>query len=393
MDPRGRSEFWHEGQRYEVREWNDAPTADELGEGLALLGAARARWVLDAAMRTGRPIESFALPRWSSGIDETRPGSHDLLERILDEVRSGYKLIVTRDVRPPSEVAFWEAQAVDLSDLAEPLPSEDTWVEFVFEYPDGTKVEGLEYVLVDPSESQAPGKLGSNGTISKRGVAPGDYTVVLKEVEHVAWVQPPATATEALRVVARTSGYPDGTPATVKLYRERIESAGDELATVEAQIQGDVVEAVLTYDPAADPNAEPGESVVGLIAEVSVDGGKSWAKTPSALALQLPTLRGVRWGQARVDAGDTVEIVVEAVGHPGGTMVALEVWRLDFVEGDNKLCDVGPVEIVGTEAVASVAFDAPGEYYVVATVEATGASARSDLLWCAWVAADEAEAA
>ena len=395
MRARHRNEFWHEGRRYELREWDDAPTAAELGRGMSLLAAAQARWVLGGAVRNGRPIASFGLPRWSSAADEPFARTHELLDRILDEVRSGHKLLVTKDVRPAIDgVALWEEQAVDLSDLAAPLPPDDTWVEFVFEYPDGTKVSGLEYVLLDPSESEEAGKLGESGTITKKGVAPGDYTVVLKEVERAAWVKPRAAATDELQVVARTSGYPDGTPATVKLYRERIESPGDELATVEATIQGDVVEAVLAYDPAADPNAEPGESVVGLIAEVSVDGGKSWAKTPRALALQLPTLRSVRWAQPRVDAGDSVEIVVEAPGHAAGTTVALELWRLDWLEGDTKVCDIGPVEIVGTKAVARCEpIDAPGEYYVVATVDATGASARSDLLWCAWVETEEAVAA
>jgi hypothetical protein len=386
VDPGQRSEFWHEGQRYELREWNDAPTAEELGGGMSLLGAAQARWVLDGAA-------SFGLPRWSPAADDTFARNHEL-ERILDEVRSGHKLLVTRDVQPPIDaIASWEDQVVDLSDLAPAPPPEDTWVEFVFEYPDGTKVDGLEYVLVDPAASEEAGKLGKNGTITKRGIAPGEYTVVLKEVERAAWVKPRAAATDELQVVARTSGYPDGTPVTIKLYRERIESGGDELATVEAQIQDDVVEAVLTYDPATDPNAEPGESIVGLIAEVSVDGGKSWAKTPTALALQLPTLRSARWVQPRVDAGATVELVVEAVGHAAGTMVALELWRLDWVGGDSKVCDIGPVEIVGTRAVADAKIDDPGEYYVVATVDATKASARSDLLWCAWVESAEADAA
>lgn len=386
MDPRHRSEFWHDGQRYELREWNDAPTADELGGGMSLLGAAQARWVLDGAA-------GFGLPRWSSAADDAFARSHDL-ERILDEVRSGHKLLVTEDVGlGTGAVASWEEEVVDLSDLAPPPPPEDTWVEFVFEYADGTKVDGLEYVLVDPADAEEAGTLGKNGTITKRGIAPGDYTVVLKEVERAAWVEPRAAATDELAVVARTSGYPDGTPVTIKLYRERIESAGDELATVEAQIQDDVVEAVLTYDPANDPNAEPGESIVGLIAEVSVDGGKSWAKTPTALALQLPSLRSVGWVQARVDAGGSVEIVVEALGHAAGTMVALELWRLDFLEGDGKVCDIGPAEIVGTKATAAATIDAPGEYYVVAKVDATGASARSDLLWCAWVESEEAVAA
>jgi hypothetical protein len=391
--------FWHGGQRFELRDWHDAPTPAERAAGVSIVrGEAQARWILGGALRGMPGDETFATDPWS--------GPRSRLDRTLDDLRVGRRLLVAMiDVRPAVDhLPRFEADIVDLADLAGPEPYEDTWVEFVFEYPDGTKVSGLEYVLVDPMRKEAPGKLAQSGTITRRGVTPGDYTVVLKEVEHVVWEKSRARRDEDLKVIARTSGYPDGTMATVKLYRERTESAGDEVATVEVAVQGDVIEATLRWEPAAGDTSEQEAGVIGLVAEVSLDGGKVWGKTQRALALHLPTLQAVRWSADRADAGATIDIVVEAPGHPADTQVAIELWRLDWLEGDTKVCDIGPVALSGDEATLRCTYtsaaaanaegtviEACGEYYVVATIEGDVThTARSGLLWCAYdVAADD----
>jgi hypothetical protein len=401
VSERHRKSFWHEGQRYELRDWRDGPTPAERAAGMSVVrGEPQARWVLGAAMRVGGSLagSELAHERWT---DEPRVGTH-ALDAVLDDLCVGKRLLVTIDPRSRvTEIVRLDtndADIVDLADLAEAEPDEaDTWVEFVFEYPDGTKVGGLEYVLLDPSKTEAPGTLAASGTITKRGVTPGDYTVVLKEIEYALWEKGRARVGDELKVIARTSGYPDGTAATVKLYRERTESPGDEIATVEAQVRGDVIEAMLAYEPKG--GAQKHESgVIGLVAEVSLDGGKSWAKTPRALQLQLETIAGVRWSQDRAAAGDCVDIVVEALGYPPGTQVALELWRLDWIDGDSKVCDVGPVPLSDTGAIVPCTYGSPaaaaagrgaieacGEYYVVATIEGSVTrTARSDLLWCAY---------
>jgi hypothetical protein len=356
-------------------------------------GEAQARWVLGAAMRGGGSFVGLG--------GEPRVGTLELLECVLEELRMGRRLLVTIDSR--SRVSHLvqlggDVDIVDLVDLAESEPeAAETWVEFVFEYPDGTKVSGLEYVLLDPSKTEAPGTLAASGTITKRGVTPGEYTVVLKEIEYAVWEKGRARVGDELKVVARTSGYPDGTTATVKLYRERTESPGDEIATVEAQVQGDVIEATLAY-AAKDDEQKDETGVIGLVAEVSLDGGKSWAKTQRALQLQLPTLATVSWSKDRAAAGDSVDIVVEALGYPPGTQVAIELWRLDWIDGDSKVCDIGPVPLSKTKATArctygvpaaagagDAAIDACGEYYAIATIEgSTTRTARSALLWCVY---------
>lgn len=407
ISERQRTSFWHEGQRYELRDWRDGPTPAERAAGMSIVrGEPQARWVLGATMRNGGSIASSGLSHepWT---DAQRGSTRELVDAVLDDLRLGKRLLVTIDARPlvtqHVKLETNDADIVDLADLAEAESDEtDTWVEFVFEYPDGTKVGGLEYVLLDPSQKQAPGTLAQSGTITRRGVTPGDYTVVLKEIEYAVWEKRRARVGDELKLIARTSGYPDGTAATVKLYRERTESPGDELATVEAQVRGDVIEATLQYEAKDDAQkAETG--VIGLVAEVSLDGGKTWAKTTRPLQLQLETLAGVSWSKDRAAAGDSVDLVIEAFGYPPGTQVAIELWRLDFIEGDSKLCDVGPVPLSGTKAIArctygsaasagSGAIEACGEYYAIVTIEgSTTRTARSDLLWCVYDESSDAD--
>jgi len=364
-------------------------------------GEPQARWVLGAAMRSGGSLAGSGLPHeaWSN---EPRGSTRELVDAMLDDLRLGKRLLVTIDTRPlVTTLVRVDTNAddiVDLADLAEAESEEDdTWVEFVFEYPDGTKVSGLDYILLGPSNTEAPGTLAANGTITRRGVTPGDYTVVLEEIEYAVWEKHRASVGDELKVIARTSGYPDGTAATVKLYRERSESPGDELATVQVDVQADVIEATLAYEAKGDEQDDE-SGVIGLVAEVSLDGGRAWSKTPRALQLQLPTLAAVRWSKARVAAGDAVELTVEALGYPPGTEVAIELWRLDWIEGDSKLCDIGPVPLAGTKAIArctyggsasagagEAAIEACGEYYAVATIEGSATrTARSELLWCVY---------
>lgn len=396
---RDRRTFWHDGQRYELRAWHDRPTRAERAAGISTVGdQAQARFILGAALRRGGPFAGA----FTAFVDATpSPGrAAPRLDRLLEELRLGQRVLVTAHTRLPVDgLASVHEHVVDLADLVDLEPIEDTWVEFVFEYPDRTKVSGLEYVLIDPTQALAPGTLTRSGTITRRGVAPGEYTVVLKEIEHAVWARARAAADDELKVIARTSGYPDGTPATVKLYRERIESAGDEIAVVQAEVHGDVIEATLRWDGTADPHAEHDADEggrIGLIAEVSLDGGKVWAKTQRALQLEPRALRSVAWSSARAGVGEMVEIVVEAPGHAPHEQVALELWRLDWIEGDTKVGDIFSLPIqdgkaiarcsYGNDPEADVRISDCGEYYVVARID--GAIARtvtSGLLWCAWV--------
>lgn len=400
MSTRHRRSFWHAGLRCELRDWHDAPTRAERAAGWTVVkDPERARWLLGSMSGLGMDPGSLV---WS---DDAGEHGRARLERLLDELRLGRTMLVVNDVRPAVDpLARVYEGAIDLGELAGPEPEEATWVEFVFEYPDGTKVSGLRYVLIDPSDRETPGTLADSGTITRRGVAPGEYAVVLEEVEHAVWRTKRARADEDLVVVARTSGYPDGTAATVKLYRERIESAGDEIATVDAVVTADVVEATFRWDEVETRDEDTRAGVVSLVAEVSVDDGRAWAKTMHPLRLELPTLRRVEWSAERADAGETIDLLVHAPGYPDGTPVALKLWAVDVIAGDREVGRLPAATVHGGAATARVTYaadgatattgatiGASGEYYVVATIEGSeDAPVPSGLLWCAWVDDDDA---
>jgi hypothetical protein len=276
---------------------------------------------------------------------------------------------------------------------------EEAWVEFVFQYPDGSAVKDLDYVLTKPDHSTEPGKLPGSGKVTKRPTPAGTYSLALKEVDTAYWEQQRRNCDDELKVIARTSGYPDGTAAQVKLYRELTESEGDELDTVDAEITADRIEATFTFDYSGD-DLKDQTGTIALIAEVSVDGGKSWAKTQRPLELALKNIQHVRWSRLRAEHGDVVELRVETAGYPpSGTNVSIELWKLDWVEGDTKVTDIGPLPLTGRNAVARIAYGASGadatiddcgEYYAIAKIEdSVTRTNRSDLVWCVYQDVEE----
>lgn len=303
-------------------------------------------------------------------------------------------------LRPPIAVLPPRIAPNERKEDARGLEQEDVWVEFRFEYPDRSPVVGLEYLLIDPQRGESRGTLGANGTVTKRGALPGGWTIVLKEVEAAFFRHARRACDDGLEVTARTSGYPDGTPAKVRLYRELRESSTDVLAEVDTEVRGDRVEATLRYDYASDEVRAAETGVIRLIAEVSVENGASWAKT-DPLELSLKTLQNVAWSSERVEPGQPIELVVETAGYPNGAEVSLEIWRLDW-SGDRKVADVGPLSIRGGRAVARGTYRAPnaadftieecGEYYAIAkTEDNVTRTRRSGLVWCAWVDAEDVE--
>ena len=291
-------------------------------------------------------------------------------------------------VLPPIDEAEQEEDERSTAD-------EDTFVEFRFEYPDGTAAGGLDYVLVDPQRKETQGTLGSNGTLTKRGIPPGGYSVILKDVEAAFFASERRQCDDTLELTARTSGFPDGTAAKVKLYRELRESSADALLEVDAEVNGDRIVASLEYDYASDEERAAETGAVRVLAEVSVENGKYWTKT-SPVELALKTLRSVTWSAERVEAGNPLEVRVETSGYGEGASATLEIWRLDWLGGHTKVADVGPIDVVANRAIARGAYassdgadfvlDEPGEYYALAKIEDNVTrSARTGLVWCAWL--------
>lgn len=257
-----------------------------------------------------------------------------------------------------------------------------TWVAFVVEYPDKTLASGLDYVLEDPEGNQTAGTLGGDGTVERKNIDEGNYKLLLKEVESAGWTRLKARCDEAVKLVAKTSGYGYGAKAKVNIYREFRETSDAVIASLDAKVEDDRIQVDWKYDYAssAERKAETGRA--RFIAEVQLDSGKRWAKTLKALELELKSIESVKWGAQRLEAKGSTQLDIETLGYADGAEVKLELWRFQWGAEPKKAGDLKPARLSGGKASAQVAVAEPGEYFVVAAIDDdVKRSARSGLLW------------
>ncbi len=357
------------------------PGADRLSPGTAAWRAAAWLGGDDGAAR--QTLTEIHDATFGPGLVSPERSPLQLLERVQTALRQGG--IVAYRVRLALSGASVKAE---VNEQKAPEP-EKAWVEFLFEYPDGTPVKGLEYRLLHPGGTDEAGTLGDDGMISKEDVAAGAYTVVLKEIEHVAWVDRRVRCGEEARLTARIAGYPDGATATVKIYREHRETNAEVITTLSATIAGGAIEARFTYDNTTTEERKTEEGVAAFVAEVALDGGKRWAKTRAPLLVELPTLSVPRWSSGYAEVGDEVEILADVSGFPDGTKVQLAIWEHDWDGEDRKVTDLPDGIIAGNKLAVACTYDEgealprEGEYFAVVTLD-TGVKreARSALLWC-----------
>lgn len=264
------------------------------------------------------------------------------------------------------------------------------FVEFVFEYPDGSPVKGVEYKLIFPDGKTEDGKLGGDGIIAKEDVQKGAYVVVMKEVESVRWARSRARCDDEVKILASVSGFAPGDAAKIKVYREHKEEPGDEVATLDGSVKDDKIEATFKYDYKKDDARKREEGVARFVAEVSLDGGKHWAKTPSALEVELKTIRAAAWSKSYAYDGQTVELGVDVLGFADGTAAKLDVHRFhELGDADDKVKTLD-VQITGGKVKGACAYATDGgditregEYYFEVTIDdGVERKARSALLWC-----------
>ena len=317
------------------------------------------------------------------GLASPERSSAPLVERVRAALREGG--IVAYRLRVALSGASVKAE---VKEQKAPEP-EKAWVEFAFEYPDGTPVKGLDYALLHPGGTTEEGTLGDDGMISKEDVASGGYTVILKEIEHVAWSSRRVRCGDEATLVARIAGYPTGTSAKIKIYREHRETDADVIATLSATIADGAIEARFTYDNTTSEERKSEEGLAAFIAEVSLEGGKRWAKTRAPLLVDLPTLSVPRWSSAYAEAGDEVELEADISGVPDGTPVKLAIWEHDWDGDDRKVTDLPDGVVAGNKLAVACTYDEgealprQGEYFAVVTLDAgVKREARSALLWC-----------
>jgi hypothetical protein len=327
-------------------------------------------------------------PIQRENLDIGSPRAAAVAEEILFAARNG-RLVV----RPLSVRNVFVRLEGEEEELLGPSNVERHALDYVFQYPDGSPTSGLDWVLTHPSGKTEKGTFGPHAAIHREDVDPGSYAVTLKEIERVEWSKASAVPNEEVELVARVVGFADGAPAKVRVFRKHDEADDRVLDTIEARVDQGRVECSYRFDDtiAARSSWEGG---LELVAELSFDEGKCWAKTIAPLQLALKSLRRVAWASKEIQDGEDAELQIETVGYDDGTKLDAELWRFDD-EGDHrKLASLPAVPIAGGRAsfalpcafadgpdsFASSAIGRPGEYFVRVAVDHAVARSRSSQL-------------
>lgn len=269
-------------------------------------------------------------------------------------------------------------------------------VDFTVVYPDGTPADGLGYALVGPGGERSTGRLGADGKVHKDGARDSVWTLELQAVDEASWSTPRVRAGEPVRIIARTSGCPDGAPVRVRVFRQGAESDDEVLEERSASVQSDRLQVDYQFDDSGARASWTGE--VLLLAEVAIDGAV-WAKTPP-LTVALKTLAAARWIPATADDGANVELVVGASGYPDGATLTAELWACTYDGGNRKLGDLPKANVSGERTRWTLACTraadpdahpwqdgtlcAAGEYYVVVRGASPSRVLRTPRLVVSW---------
>jgi hypothetical protein len=270
---------------------------------------------------------------------------HQVLARFSALLVSGdVRILQTRQDTtfiPAQEAAEAAAEVTAAAKAAEATH----WIEFVFEYPDASPVTGRPYILLDPKENRTEGSLNRTGKIRQTDIPAGRYTVILKEIDSVSWVKPKIKADEEAMAYARTTGYPDGTAAKFRIFREFRETDADCLATLDVKISGGVAKAPWKYDYKKTKETREETGRARFVAELQIESSKEWAKTLEPLEIELKTIVSTRWSTLSAVPGQQLALEVETLGFGDGVEGVVEVWKASLFGDDKKIADVGKAKI------------------------------------------------
>jgi hypothetical protein len=292
-------------------------------------------------------------------------------------LEQGELLLLRRQVR---------AVIIPLDDLPTEIPigpaSESPDLEFDVVYPDGSPVQGLKYVLMDPAGTPTKGVLPATGVVSK--TAPeGTYSLAIVDIDVLVWSSPAVRAKKDVTLSARVSGIDEGAVGKVQIFRLYDEDPKNAIATLQATVKDKKAEATWQYVPKSD--AESGTA--SFVAELSFDGGKVWKKT-AQLDVELPQVASVTWSAPEVSPEGDVELVVTAPGFDDGADVKVTLMRLRQA-GDETVGDLDPMKLTARVARAQLhCGDAKlpaksGDVYAKVSVKKDGVerTGTSPLLW------------
>lgn len=130
----------------------------------------------------------------------------------------------------------------------ESITKEPHWVAFEVVDSAGLPLSGISYTFTDPDTEESEGVLRVDGTIMRDALPSGTCNVLLMNVSQAQWAKATATVGEAVQMSAATEGFEDGTTALFQVFKRDFNQPDVVVGEVEAQVQGDAVEAEWTLE-------------------------------------------------------------------------------------------------------------------------------------------------
>lgn len=160
------------------------------------------------------------------------------------------------------------------------ISKEGHWIEYDFVDAADNPVSGVHYKFTAPDGSESQSTLDNNGKVLWSGQNAGQGRVRLLSVSNARWSQQRARVGDRVRMTADVEGYESGTPARFVIYDRDVSGADDIIATIEAETQGNSVEAEWEYEYPDDVDEalnrqEKGYSSLEYYFDVSVESSRA----------------------------------------------------------------------------------------------------------------------
>ena len=146
----------------------------------------------------------------------------------------------------------------------ETIVFEKHWVEIAFLDAAGLPVSGIAYTFTDPDGETSDGVLRLDGTVRRDALSSGECTVKLFNLMQAAWTAEQARVGDTVQMTAKVEGFEPGTPARFQIFKRDLTGPDVVVDEVEAETQGETVEADWTFaypDDLKTSGTEQGEGL------------------------------------------------------------------------------------------------------------------------------------
>ena len=156
--------------------------------------------------------------------------------------------------------AAQQSVATATIDNLDPLTRVEHWIEFEFVDKAGNPVSGIPYKFTGPDGVESESVLRPDGKIRRDELPSGQGKVQLFSLYNAKWSKDKANVGEKVKLSAQVEGYENGTKALFQIYERDVKGPDDLIANIEAQVQGNKVEAEWEYVYTEDTDNEQTDS-------------------------------------------------------------------------------------------------------------------------------------